>query len=41
MAIYGLLISWVYCRFFKTQDGVRGDRSETFAFASFFPEAAQ
>ncbi|KAF9135415.1 hypothetical protein BG015_003288 [Linnemannia schmuckeri] len=41
MAIYGLLISWVYSRFFKTQDGVRGDRSETFAFASFFPEAAQ
>ncbi|KAK3822149.1 MAG: eukaryotic integral membrane protein-domain-containing protein [Linnemannia gamsii] len=41
MAIYGLLISWVYSRFFKMQDGVRGDRSETFAFASFFPEAAQ
>ncbi|KAH7049958.1 eukaryotic integral membrane protein-domain-containing protein [Linnemannia elongata] len=41
MAIYGLFISWVYSRFFKTQDGVRGDRSETFAFASFFPEAAQ
>ncbi|KAF9082908.1 hypothetical protein BGX23_011964 [Mortierella sp. AD031] len=41
MAIYGMFISWVYSRFFKTQDGVRGDRSETFAFASFFPEAAQ
>ncbi|KAF9919447.1 hypothetical protein FBU30_011022 [Linnemannia zychae] len=41
MTIYGMFISWVYSRFFKVQDGVRGDRSETFAFASFFPEAAQ
>ncbi|KAG0312647.1 hypothetical protein BGZ99_009354 [Dissophora globulifera] len=41
MAIYGLFIAWVYSRFFKIQDGVRGDRSETFSFASFFPEAAQ
>ncbi|KAI1305598.1 hypothetical protein EDD11_004889 [Mortierella claussenii] len=41
LAIYGLFIAWVYSRFFKVQDGVRGDRSETFSFASFFPEAAQ
>ncbi|KAI8599352.1 eukaryotic integral membrane protein-domain-containing protein, partial [Dissophora ornata] len=41
MAIYGLFISWVYSRFFKVQDGIKGDRSETFSFASFFPEAAQ
>ncbi|KAF9116307.1 hypothetical protein BGX27_003615 [Mortierella sp. AM989] len=41
MALYGMFISWVYSRFFKTQDGIRGDRSETFSFASFFPEAAQ
>ncbi|KAF9360869.1 hypothetical protein BGX26_007286 [Mortierella sp. AD094] len=41
MAIYGMFISWVYSRFFKSQDGIRGDRSETFSFASFFPEAAQ
>lgn len=41
MAIYGLFISWIYARFFKTQDGVKGDRSETFSFASFFPEAVQ
>ncbi|KAF9899204.1 hypothetical protein BX616_003175, partial [Lobosporangium transversale] len=41
LAIYGLYISWVYSRFFKTQDGIQGDRSETFSFASFFPEAAQ
>ncbi|KAF9321586.1 hypothetical protein BG003_000902 [Podila horticola] len=41
MAVYGMLISWVYSRFFKVQDGIRGDRSETFSFASFFPEAVQ
>ncbi|KAF9438362.1 hypothetical protein BGZ76_008392 [Entomortierella beljakovae] len=41
LAIYGMLISWVYSRFFKVQDGIHGDRSETFSFASFFPEAAQ
>ncbi|KAG0007129.1 hypothetical protein BGZ65_005278 [Modicella reniformis] len=41
MAVYGLFISWIYSRFFKVQDGIRGDRSETFSFASFFPEAAQ
>ncbi|KAI8811361.1 hypothetical protein BJ742DRAFT_674844 [Cladochytrium replicatum] len=34
----GTLTSWVYIRFFKQQDGIRGDRSETFSFASFFPE---
>ncbi|KAF9419532.1 hypothetical protein BGZ94_009395 [Podila epigama] len=41
MAVYGLFIAWVYSRFFKMQDGIRGDRSETFSFASFFPEAVQ
>ncbi|KAF9316513.1 hypothetical protein BG003_001872 [Podila horticola] len=37
MAIYGLFISWIYSRFFRVQDGIRGDRSESFSFASFFP----
>ncbi|KAF9146848.1 hypothetical protein BGX30_005058 [Mortierella sp. GBA39] len=41
MAIYGLFISWIYIRFLKVQDGIRGDRSETFSFASFFPEFIQ
>ncbi|KAF9933020.1 hypothetical protein FBU30_006695 [Linnemannia zychae] len=41
MAIYGLFISWIYARFLKVQDGIRGDRSETFSFASFFPEILQ
>ncbi|CAG8506907.1 26447_t:CDS:2, partial [Gigaspora margarita] len=39
--IYGWLISWTYIRFFKVQDGLRGDRSETFSMASFFPEFIQ
>ncbi|CAG8580378.1 801_t:CDS:2, partial [Dentiscutata erythropus] len=39
--IYGWLISWTYIRFFKMQDGLRGDRSETFSMASFFPEFIQ
>ncbi|KAI7869028.1 eukaryotic integral membrane protein-domain-containing protein [Spinellus fusiger] len=34
----GWVIGWVYLRFFKIQDGVRGDHSETFAFVTFFPE---
>ncbi|KAF9307467.1 hypothetical protein BGZ74_000026 [Mortierella antarctica] len=41
MAIYGLFISWIYSRFFRVQDGIRGDRSESFSFASFFPELLQ
>ncbi|KAE8184754.1 hypothetical protein A4X06_0g6977 [Tilletia controversa] len=35
---FGWLISWAYLRFFKVGDnGIRGDRSETFAFISWFP----
>ncbi|KAG5457477.1 MAG: eukaryotic integral membrane protein-domain-containing protein, partial [Olpidium bornovanus] len=41
MAASGLMTSWVYVRFFRMQDGTRGDRSETFSFASFFPELIQ
>jgi membrane associated rhomboid family serine protease len=40
-ALFGLLVSWIYIRFYKVQDGIRGDRSETFAFASFFPQVLQ
>ncbi|KAG0346824.1 hypothetical protein BG004_000745 [Podila humilis] len=29
MAMYGLFISWIYSRFFRVQDGIRGDRSES------------
>ncbi|EGF83980.1 hypothetical protein BATDEDRAFT_21613 [Batrachochytrium dendrobatidis JAM81] len=36
---FGMIASWIYIRFYKVQDGIRGDRSETFSFASFFPDA--
>ncbi|KAF7555843.1 hypothetical protein G7046_g6463 [Stylonectria norvegica] len=46
LAIFGFLTSWTYLRFYKTvfpdldssqQASLRGDTSETFAFAEFFP----
>ncbi|KAI1136722.1 DUF1751-domain-containing protein [Hypoxylon sp. FL0543] len=46
LAIFGLLASWTYLRFYKTvfpdldssqPTSLRGDASETFAFAEFFP----
>ncbi|KAN0083635.1 Eukaryotic integral membrane protein (DUF1751) domain containing protein [Elaphomyces granulatus] len=47
----GLLASWTYLRFYKYQPdlssmatsshGIKGDASETFAFACFFPDAIQ
>lgn len=30
--------SWVYLRYFQRRNGVRGDLSETFSYASLFPE---
>lgn len=51
LAWLGLLTSWTYLRFYKRQPdlsgttndgkGVRGDASETFAFATFFPDVVQ
>lgn len=47
----GLLTAWTYLRFYKRQpdlpgtgtggQGLRGDASDTFAFASFFPDKVQ
>lgn len=47
----GLITSWTYLRFYKRQpdisgsstdgQGLKGDASETFAFATFFPDVAQ
>jgi membrane associated rhomboid family serine protease len=46
LAVFGLLTSWTYLRFYKTvfpdldssqPSSLRGDASETFAFAEFFP----
>jgi hypothetical protein len=51
LAWLGLLTSWTYLRFYKRQanlsgtstgaQGIRGDASETFAFAYFFPDVMQ
>lgn len=51
LAWFGLLTSWTYLRFFKYQPdmtgistnglGLKGDASETFTFATFFPDAIQ
>lgn len=51
LAWYGLLTTWTYLRFYKRQPdisgsttdarGLKGDASETFAFATFFPNAVQ
>lgn len=40
---FGWLVSWFYLRFIKQNEGMdfRGDRSETFAFSSWFPPFLQ
>lgn len=49
-ATFGFLVSWTYLRFYKTvfpdldtsqPSSLRGDASETFAFAEFFPGPAK
>lgn len=39
--VYGALSGWVYLRFYQRHSRGRGDMSDHFAFASFFPEALQ
>ncbi|CAO3580925.1 unnamed protein product [Absidia cylindrospora] len=34
----GWVVGWIYIRFLRVQDGIRGDRSEAFALVTFFPE---
>ncbi|KIW73764.1 hypothetical protein PV04_01857 [Phialophora macrospora] len=51
LAWYGLITTWTYLRFYKRQPdisgsttdgrGLKGDASETFAFATFFPDVVQ
>jgi len=41
-SIIGVYISWIYLRWFQRKgDGIVGDPSNEFAFASFFPEMTQ
>ncbi|KAL9923553.1 transmembrane protein 115 [Glossina fuscipes] len=37
----GLLVSWVYLRFYQHHPNGRGDSSDSFTFASFFPSVTQ
>eukprot|EP01119_Soliformovum_irregulare_P019498 TRINITY_DN6188_c0_g1_i1.p1 TRINITY_DN6188_c0_g1~~TRINITY_DN6188_c0_g1_i1.p1 ORF type:complete len:238 (+),score=60.49 TRINITY_DN6188_c0_g1_i1:291-1004(+) len=37
-SFFGLIISWTYLRFYQKKDQILGDMSDTFSFASFFPE---
>ncbi|KAH0953020.1 hypothetical protein HN011_000311 [Eciton burchellii] len=42
MFLSGLLISWIYLRFYqKHNNGTRGDMADNFTFASFFPNVLQ
>ncbi|CAF0933289.1 unnamed protein product [Didymodactylos carnosus] len=42
MLSFGIFISWTYLRFFQLhKNGSRGDQSNTFSFASFFPPPIQ
>jgi hypothetical protein len=42
LVLNGISSSWIYLRFFqRNQQGSRGDMSESFSFASFFPEPIQ
>ncbi|CAF1380847.1 unnamed protein product, partial [Didymodactylos carnosus] len=42
MLSFGIFISWTYLRFFQFhKNGTRGDQSNTFSFASFFPPPIQ
>lgn len=51
LAWLGLLCSWIYLRFYRRQAdlsgtstdglGIKGDASETFSFACFFPDVVQ
>src|SRR5215469_18165103 len=51
LAWFGFLVSWTYLRFYRTSPAlttatggesasIKGDASDTFAFAYFFPEVA-
>lgn len=42
LSLSGTSIAWIYLRFYQKKDqGGRGDMSESFAFATFFPEMFQ
>eukprot|EP01112_Ceratiomyxa_fruticulosa_P008738 TRINITY_DN2261_c0_g3_i1.p1 TRINITY_DN2261_c0_g3~~TRINITY_DN2261_c0_g3_i1.p1 ORF type:complete len:334 (-),score=61.68 TRINITY_DN2261_c0_g3_i1:60-1061(-) len=40
-SLWGIMVGWVYLRFYQRKGDVRGDLNESFAFATFFPEIVQ
>ena len=40
-ALYGVVVGWVYLRFYQIRNGARGDPTESFGFQDFFPVAVQ
>ncbi|KAJ1974343.1 hypothetical protein H4R35_003656 [Dimargaris xerosporica] len=41
LVVFGTIAAWVYLRFVKDYNGTRGDLSDAFAFATFFPDPVQ
>ncbi|KAJ1983447.1 hypothetical protein H4R34_001281 [Dimargaris verticillata] len=41
LVVFGTIAAWVYLRFVKMYNGTRGDLSDAFAFATFFPDPVQ
>ncbi|EGC37228.1 hypothetical protein DICPUDRAFT_97329 [Dictyostelium purpureum] len=41
LVLFGVLVAWVYLRFYQLKGGVKGDLNESFSFATFFPEPIQ
>jgi len=41
MAVLSGQFSWLYMRYLRVNEGIRGDPSENFSFASFFPPQMQ
>lgn len=39
--LLGVMVAWVYLRFYQRRDGRVGDQSDVFAFVTFFPDNAQ
>jgi len=38
---FGVIVSWTYLRFFQKKGNATGDMSDSFSFASFFPDIMQ
>jgi len=38
-SLFGLILSWIYLRYFQFRDGSYGDQSSQFKFETLFPEA--